>query len=58
MRKSSKVVLVLTFILTSFLLGIYLSDKVKEIYVNKILKTQNSLDKNISRIGIFEMKKT
>jgi hypothetical protein len=53
MNKIYKSLILLTFILTSFLLGVFLSDKVKENYVNKILKTNSSLDKNISRNNIF-----
>ena len=52
-KKGLKIILVLTFILTSFLLGVSSSDKIKDFYVNKILKTQNYADKNISRNNLF-----
>jgi len=52
-KKSLKVLLVLTLILTSFLLGVFYSDKINKNYVNKILKTNFSSDKNISRDNIF-----
>ena len=52
-KKVYKIIIVLTFILTSFLLWVSFSDKIKEIYVNKILKTNFSLDKQISRTNIF-----
>lgn len=57
MKKYVNIIIVLTFILTSFLLGVFLSDEIKENYVNKILKTQNSWDKNISRTWVFWDKK-
>ena len=57
MKKGLKILLVLTLILTSFLLGVFYSDKVNKNYVNKILKTNFSSDKNISRDNIFSDKK-
>ena len=56
-KKSLKILLVLTIILTSFLLGVFFSDSIGKTYVNKILKTHSSLDKNISRDNIFSSKK-
>lgn len=57
MKRLTKIIIILTFVLTSFLLWVFLSDKIKESYVNNILKTQNTWDKNISRTWIFWYKK-